>query len=136
MKKTLKTLLVLLTAALLVFSLASCDKSGSIKKAFEKEGYEISTVDAEDPTVQLLLSKDQLEDVKDYEIIVAKKGLASAIIIKFPGSGDVKDFYTTEDKDGKKDTSKYEEAKEDGYINGNCVIITLSENAVEIFEKA
>ncbi|MBR2721451.1 MAG: hypothetical protein IKC31_05365 [Clostridia bacterium] len=137
MKKTLKTLLVLLTATLLVFSLVSCgDKSAAIKKAFEKEGYEFSTVDAENPVVQMLLDEDALENVKDYELIVAKKGLDSAVIIKFPNAGAVKDYLTVEDKDGKKDTSKYDEAKEKGLINGNCIIFALTDSPKEIFKKA
>ena len=56
--------------------------------------------------------------------------------MKFPGAGDLKSFLTVEDKDGKKDTSAYDKAKEDGYINGNCWLLTLSSDAKDIFKKA
>lgn len=135
-----KRILVLLTALVLVFSLASCgDKSGSIKKAFEKEGWTVKTVNADDTGVktilEILLSDEQIEKASEYEIILCTNGiLNSAIVMKFPSSGDLKDFLTVEDEDGKKDTSAYDKAKENGTINGNCLLITMSSEAKEIFK--
>ena len=135
--KTLKKILVILTAALLVLSLASCDKSGSIKKAFEKEDYTVTVVDANNGTVKnlldLALSDDQMEKIAEYEIILVSNGLLNtAAIIKFPSAGDLKDFLTVE-KDGKKDTEAYDTAKENGKINGNCLLIGGSDEVEEIF---
>ena len=137
--KNLKRALVLLMALVVVFSLTSCDKSGSIKKAFEKEGWTVKTVNAEDSGVKtvlkILLSDKQIEDLANYEIMWCTSGiLNTAVVIKFPSSGAVKDFLTVEDKDGNKDTSAYETAKENGTINGNCLLITLSSEAKEIFK--
>ena len=56
-------------------------------------------------------------------------------VIKFPSAGDLKDFLTVE-KDGEKDTSMYDEAKDDGTINGNCLLITAGSEAKDIFKKA
>ena len=134
-----KRILVLLTALVLVFSLASCgDKSGAIKKAFEKEEWTVKTVNADDTGVktilEILLTDEQIEKASEYEIILCTKNVInSAIVIKFPSAGDVKNFLTVE-KDGKKDTSAYDKAKENGTINGNCLLITMSNDAKEIFK--
>ena len=135
--KILKKILVILTAALLVLSLASCDKSGSIKKAFEKEDYTVTVVDATNGTVKnlldLALSDEQMEEVAEYEIILVSNGLFNtAAIIKFPSAGDLKNFLTVE-KDGKKDTEAYDTAKKNGKINGNCLLIGGSDEVEEIF---
>ena len=137
--KNFKRALVLLVDLVLVFSLTSCDKSESIKKAFEKEGWSVKTVNADDSGVKtvlkLLLSDKLIEDLADYEIIWCSNGvLNQAVVIKFPSSGDLKDFLTVEDKDGKKDTSAYEKAKDNGSINGNCLLITSNSEAKEIFK--
>lgn len=135
----LKRILVLLTALVLVFSLASCgDKSAAIKKAFEKEGWTVTTVNTEDTGVKtvlkIMLTDEQIEKVSEYEIIFCAKSITkSAVVIKFPSAGDVKDFLTVE-KDGKKDSSAYDQAKKDGNINGNCLLISLSSDAKEIFK--
>ncbi len=145
MKKALKSALLLLTAMLLVVSLVSCDKANSVKKAFEDAGYTVTSAKATDEEVQtllkLLLSEEQLKDAEDYEIILCKMdGLLNigktAVILKVSSSGDLKDFLTTEDSDGKKDTSAYDKAVEDGNVNGNCMIFTLSDDSREIFKKA
>ena len=141
MKKFVKSLLVLALAGLMMLSMVSCgDKSGSIKKAFEKEEYTVTTVDSTNDVVKgilsVVLSKEQMEEIAEYEIILCTKGFASAAVVKFPSAGELKDFLTVEDKDGNKNTDMYDKAKKDGTINGNCLIFTLSSSAVEIFKKA
>lgn len=140
MKTMLKKLALIALAALMVVSLVSCDKSNAVKKAFEKEEYNVSTVDSENALIKGLLTaalnEEQMKELSEYELILAQKGLSIALIVKFPGAGDLKAFLTVEDKDGKKDTSAYDKAKEDGYINGNCWLLTLSSDAKDIFKKA
>lgn len=142
--KILKQVLALSLACLMLVTLVSCDKSGSVKKAFEKEGYTVSSVKADDESVQsllkILLNEEQIKKVGEYELILCTpEGLLNAanlaLVIKVPSSGDLKDFLTTE-TDGKKDTSAYEKAEKDGLINGNCLILTLGSEAKEIFKKA
>lgn len=144
MKKVLKSILALSLACLMLLGLVSCDKSGSIKKAFENKDYTVKTVNASDESVQsllkILLNEEQMKKVGDYELILCTpSGLLNAanaaLIIKFPGSSDLKDFLTTE-KDGKKDTSSYDKAEKEGWINGNCLILTLGSDAKDIFKKA
>ncbi len=141
MKNILKKVLLVALAALMLVSLVSCDKSGAVKKAFEKEEYEVKAVKYEDldsitkGILELALNDDQEEKIAEYELIICKKGLDSAVVIKFPSAGDVKDFLTVE-KDGEKNTEAYDKAKEEGVINGNCMIITGASSAKDIFKKA
>lgn len=143
--KILKKVCAVSLACLMLLGLVSCgDKSDAVKKAFEKEDYTVATVSASDEGVQtllkILLNEEQIKKVSEYELILctpkgALNALDTALIIKVPASGDLKGFLTTE-KDGKKDTSAYEKAKDEGWINGNCLILTLGSGAKEIFKKA
>ncbi len=142
MKRALKLISLSLVLVLLATALVSCgDKSGAIKKAFEKEEYKVEEVNADDSAVKTLLAilnlnEEQKEEVAKYEILVCTKGISSALIIKFPSAKDLKAFLVTEDKDGKENAALYEKAEEDGWINGNCLILTLSSNALTIFKEA
>lgn len=143
MKNIFKSVLALSLALVMLLALVSCDKSGSIKKAFEKEEYTVTSLKSSDLTENDLvvtvldaagLTEEQIEKLGKYELIWATKGLSNGLIVKFPGSGDVKSFLTVK-KDDKDDTSMYDKAKEDGRINGNCLFIGTS-NAKDIFKKA
>ncbi len=142
--KTMKRMLALALVAVMLLAMVSCDKSSAVKKAFEKAEYKVETLDAENENVKailsLMLNEDQMKKVAEYEVIyVSMDGLVNvlkkAVIIKFPSAGDVKDFYTVE-KDGKKDTSAYEKAEKDGWINGNCLILTASSDCLTVFKEA
>lgn len=140
MKTMLKRISVFALAALMMLALVSCgDKSSAVKKAFEKAEYKVETVNSDNaivkPILAAALTEDQMKDLSKYELILCVNGLNIAVIIKFPGSGDIKTLLTVE-KDGKKDTSAYDKAKEDGNINGNCMIITTSSDAKKVFNKA
>lgn len=138
----MKKILVVLTAVLLVVSLVGCnsDKSAGIKKSFEKAGWTVSTVKADSENVLIdglldsLLDEEQREDLSNYELMFCVNGLKAALIIKFPSASDLKDFLVTEDEDGKKDTSAYDDAKEDGRINGNCLLLSTSNDAKKLFK--
>lgn len=145
MKSMLKNILALSLVLVMLLSLASCgDKSAAIKKAFEKEEYTVTVVNADDEDarglLKLLFNEEQIEEISEYEIMLCKQeGLLNvgktAIVIKYPSAKDLKAALTVE-KDGKKDTSAYDDAVEKGNINGNCQIITLSDDSREIFKKA
>lgn len=142
MKKSVRILAVVMALLMMTFALVSCgDKSEAIKKAFEKEEWEVSIVDSDTAGVktllEIMLTDEQMEKADDYELILVNSGLLkSALIIKCASSSDLKAFLTIEDKDGNKDTSMYDDAKEDGIINGNCIILTLSGDAKDIFAGA
>lgn len=141
MKKKLGIVSVVCLALVMAMALTACSAAGGIKKNFEKEGYTVTSVKVEDDssaeaTLKALgLSDDQLNNVKKCELITVSKNLNSAVIIAFPGASDLKDYFTVEKEDGSKDTSAYDKAKEEGYIKGNCLLITISSDAKEIFNK-
>ena len=140
MKKILKRIVSVALVCVMVLSLVSCDKSGSVKKAFEKEDYKVETIDSSNAVIatvaDLILNDEQMEKLADYELILCKKGLSVAVIVKFPSGSELKSFLTVEKEDGTKDTSTYDKLKEEGAINGNCLCLTLSSDAKAIFENA
>ena len=143
MKKFISAISMALLTVILAFTLAGCDKSGAIEKAYEDAGYNVTvTTTKENSTVKGLLAKvlneDQQKEIDKYAIIYANKNLVdNVVIIKFGSSGDLKDFLTVEDKDGNKDTTAYDKAKDNGYINGNCyLILGYTKESLEIFKNA
>lgn len=140
MKKTLVRVFTLVLATLMIFALVSCDKSKSVQKAFEKEGYDVTSVKASDSAIGTIigstLTSEQREHLDEYELMLCKKGLLdSALVIKFSSEKELKEFFAVE-KDGKKDYSAYDKAEKDGLVNGNCYIITISGNAKDVFKGA
>lgn len=143
MKNILKSVLALSLTLVMLLALVSCDKSSAVKKAFEKEEYTVTSLKSSEMTDNEIvkgilkeagMTDDQIKELASYEIILVSKKLSNGLIIKFPGSGDVKSFLTVK-KDDKDDTSAYDKAKEDGRINGNCLFIGTS-SAKDIFKKA
>ena len=128
MKKLVKLLSLVLVASMLLVCLASCDASGSIKKAYEEAGYEVKILSAEDDDVRAILlllefDEEEIEDMEDYEFIFCTKDFVkTALIIKFPNAGELKDFLIVEE-DGEKDDSAFRAAEDAGKINGNCLLI-------------
>ena len=139
MKKLLVGVVSALMAVLLCLSLTGCDKSGNIKKAFEDEGYTVTVVNTDNDTAKSLLSvaltKEQVEKAGEYGIYLCTGKAVPALYIKFSSAGELKDFLTVE-KDGKKDTTAYDNAKEKGFINGNCYLLPTVGKPLEIFKKA
>ena len=140
MKNVWKKIVSVALICVMMLSLVSCDKSEALKKAFEKEGYEVTVVDSTNPVIntiaKVMLNDEQVEKLADYEMILCKKTPNVAIIVKFPNSAELKSFLTVENKDGTKDTAIYDELNEEGFINGNCLCLTVSSDAQAIFEKA
>ena len=143
MKKTIKLIALSLVLVMAIAMLASCgDKSAAIKSAFEKEDYEVTSVKYEDLSsgyqtiIETILGKEAAENMADYEIMTCKKVIPLAIVVKFPSENDIKSALTVTDKDGNASTAIYDELKEDGAINGNCLILTLTPGALEIFKNA
>ena len=158
--RQIKKMLVFLLASLLIFTLVSCgNKANSIKKAFEKADYEVASLAGDDEDVAGLIALLGLskEAVAEYEFIVCNekeegstasglggfledlgnafdKALPDAVIIKFPSTGELKDFFTVTDANGNKDTSHYDLANDNGQINGNCYLIVGGEAEKDIFK--
>ena len=129
MKKFLKLLFIAL-AVVVIAAFAGCsDKSGAIKRAFEKEGYEVTTINgADNETLKSWLSDEKLDEIGQYEVITCSKSLLdSAIIFKCPSKDAIIENMGQEE---------YDKAVEDGLINGNCYLFTLAPGAAEIFKNA
>lgn len=138
MKKYLKGLsiamLVLVSVCALAF--AGCDKSGSIQKAFENEGYTVTSVDTKNEQVQAVftlvgLTDDQKQEIGEYSALLCVNGVNVAVVVKFPSEDKIKEFLSTEDS-----TAAYDKAKENNLINGNCYLLTVSSGAKTIFKNA
>lgn len=135
MKKFLTAMATILAVVVMALTLAGCsDKSGSIKKAFEKEGFEVSAVKAEDSELlKEILTDEQEKDIDKYEVFscLKKNGLLdtqSATIIKFPSKDEIIKAIGQE---------KYDKAVESGLINGNCyLLLPLGKDVVNIFKNA
>lgn len=133
MKKFLKALTAVLAVVILAVALVGCgNKYGSIKKAYEKEGYEISEliVSEKESELKTYISTEQYDKIKDGKLLTCtKSALLFAFVVTLGSTDKVKDFYGSEDK--------YNKAVEDGYVNGNCILLVGSTSAVrEIFKKA
>lgn len=135
MKRILHIFALVLAASLLL-SLVACDNAKSVKAAFEEAGYTVTELKADSDEAKTALrffgvSEDDIDDVDDYSLILCKKGITgltgAAAIVKFPSSGELRDFFVD---DG--DTTLYDKLKDEGHIRGNCWLVGGSE---EIFGK-
>ena len=120
--KLMKILTLSLMLAL-ALSLVACDKSADIKTRFEEEGYTVSSLPGNNSKVRAIftlagLTEEEIDELEDYEIIFCEKSIYSALYIKFPSSGELRDELT---EDG--DATAYNEAVEEGRVNGNCLLI-------------
>ncbi len=136
MKKFLCGLSMALLTIILAFTLAGCNTDGKIKKAFEKEGYTVTATTVEEnkeatAVLSALLTEDEMKDANKYGIIVVSKAIVNTgVIIQFPSSGKLKETLN------KNDDKAYDKAKEDGFVNGNCYLVSISPDVIKIFKNA
>lgn len=136
MKKFLKALTAILAVAVLAFALVGCaNKYGAVKKAYEDAGYTVQEIKASDYETQLKstlnVSDEQYECIKDNNILFASKGVVSiAVVLSFTNNDELKDYCS------KKTEEFYQQMVDGGYVNGNCLLLTLSSSAREIFKNA
>ena len=133
MKKSLKVLSLVLVLVMAVLTLASCSQYNALKSAFEKNGFE-ENAKLEDlaEKVKTELEKDEL--AVTLHLMTKKKSLASALIIEFKSTEDMKKAYDDSEtiKGIMKDISKNDDVKEfvktleeSGYVKGNCRVLPL-----------
>ena len=135
MKKFAMIVSILLVAVLSV-AMVGCSMYGSLKKAFEKEGYEEVT-ELED------VAKKEKEEAKkdnlEVNLHAMKKvdGLKSTLvlIVEFKATEDMKKFYEdsetvkgfVKDVSDNEDVKAWQEAMENaGYAKGNCLVFTVN----------
>ena len=128
--------------AVTVLALAACSNYGSIKKVYEKEGYEQSE-EFEEMYANFYAAFVDEETEEEYGVKINIHILIKdadripeifpdfAIIIEFDCSEKKMKEYM-EDEDIK---DAYDEARKKGYIKGTCVLVYGSDDALEIWEK-
>lgn len=129
MKKVLVAISTALLIVILALTFAGCGKSGQIKSAFKKAGYEITAVAVEDSKdlSGLLKTDEQKELINKYEVFTCKRDARVATIIKFPS------LEIMEEVLGEK---TFETKTDDGYINGDCYFVSGSTDALYVFKNA
>ena len=135
MKKIIGAISVSLLTVILALCLAGCNTDGKIKKAFEDEGFTVTSTTVEDSDsakafLSALLTEDEMKDANGYGVITVNKTIRSGIIIQFPSSGKLKETLN------KNDDKAYDNAKEKGFVNGNCYLISIDPGVIEIFKNA
>ena len=134
MKKFTRLLALTLVLSLALVSLASCDKSKSIKKDFEEAGYSVSVISAKSDKAEAIFTllgytEEEIEEISEYELIYCVAGITkSALIVKYPSAGELKDELIDEGSE-----AYYNEQKEAGKIRGNCHLIYGIGGAADIF---
>lgn len=129
MKKIFKRIACLFGALAVMFSLASCSTVNKIKKAFEAEDYKWETIE---------VSSKAKENGVDG-LYSATKSLNIAIIVEFSAK-DADELVKKIKEDGiignKLLDTILSGISDSAVVNGNCLILTLSQSAQEIFKNA
>ena len=137
MKKFTKILAMTLVVAMFVVMLVSCSSYGKIEKAFEKEGYVLKnaddektgTIETDEGTITYTIHTFQ----KEGEGILGgiTEGLSTAIVWEFGSDKDLaKAMANNEDM-----MELLEDAQESKLVNGNCFLMTINPDAIEIFNS-
>lgn len=133
MKKFTRVFALALVLSLALLSLASCDKSESIKKDFEEAGYTVSVISAKNDTAEAIFAargytEEEIEEIAEYELIYCVDGIDRALIVKYPSAAELKEELID---DGSK--AYYDEEVAAGRIRGNCHLIYDFGGAEDIF---
>lgn len=135
MKKWIIISIVLVIILALILSFILCDKSKMIADAYTARGLTVSIETLENDWVHAFLDDlppEQLEKVSDYKILYAyvpegENIIYRAVIVVCPSIFEAKRFL--------KDCGNglYEEKKNSGMIQGNCILFALNYGIKEIF---
>lgn len=139
MKNAVKIISIMLVVVLSVVCLASCSTYGAIKSDFEDAGYTLQNADnektgeieTEDGVITYTIHTFQKEG--DGGLLGSlTQGLSTAIVWEFASDADLSKAMAN-DEDMK---AKLEEAQESKLVNGNCFLMTINPDAVEIFNQS
>ena len=137
MKRFISVLACVMLAVVTAVSLCACSTFGSVKKAYEKEGYE--EVEVSDEAKKQYENSEDYKKIKDVVTIhIFKKGLLEwAIIAEFKSTKEMeealKEHVTAEDA-----KNIYDELQKQPYISGNCMLLNyllITPGAYEIFKS-
>lgn len=141
MKKLTKVLALVLVLATLALTLVSCSTYGNVKKAFEKEGYtESEDVEKLAKDYKEKAEKDNLAVqlhvfTKGAEKLTDVLNIDAVLVYEFNASDDLKKAMEEKESikglvnDILKDENvndAYNTLVEMGYVNGNCLVISLN----------
>ena len=136
MKRTVRTWLLFLLAALLATSLVACDTWDTVEKNFIEAGWEPVVVDpdndAEGRALLLrLIEEKEINKLPECEIIVCKKGgiVPLAGILRFSSGAQLRRYLDSLEGDA------YATARKEGRIRGNCYLFYAGYGAIEIYTK-
>ena len=138
--KKFKSVIAIVLALTMVFALCGCNKLPDIQKAFEAEGYELdnnSIIAAGlnkfvEIAAEVVAEEGETaeEVVKSY---VFKSGLKFGLVIEFKNTEDLQKFYA-ESSESLKGFVK--DMSETDFMNGNCILISVSSEMYDIFKNA
>ncbi len=144
MKNTVRILALALVLVMSITCLVSCSTYGGIKKDFENAGYVLQNADneksgeisTEDGVIKYTIHTFQKEsnDNSGLGAIIGGIGsmLSTAVIWEFASDKDLAKAMS-ENADMKEALTK---AQESELVNGNCFLMTINPEAVEIFNSS
>ena len=138
MRKTLRIVALVLVLAMSVMMLASCSTYKSIKSDFEDAGYTLQnednektgTITTDDGDITYTIHTFQKEG--DGILGGITSALSTAIVWEFKSDKELAKAMA--DNEDMKDA--LEEAQESELVNGNCFLMTINPDAIEIFNQS
>lgn len=144
MKNTVKVIALILVLAMSITCLVSCSTYGGIKKDFEEAGYVLQNADNEktgeiktdDGVITYTIHTFQKESSDNTGLGAIVGGITSAlstaVVWEFASDKDLAKAMA-ENADMKDALAK---AQESELVNGNCFLMTINPDAVEIFNAS
>ena len=144
MKNTVKVIALILVLAMSITCLVSCSTYGGIKKDFEEAGYVLQNADNEktgeiktnDGVITYTIHTFQKESSDNTGLGAIVGGITSAlstaVVWEFESDKDLAKAMA-ENADMKDALAK---AQESELVNGNCFLMTINPDAVEIFNAS
>ena len=112
------------------FLFAGCNKYGVIKKAYEDAGWTVSTeIEQYQDQINTAIAEENREDIADVHVFV-KNIVSVAIIVEFKSTESLVEAV----ENSATLQGFIEDAQNSDYVSGNCVLITLSPAALEVFK--
>lgn len=133
MKKKSVLFTCILLAVTMIMVLCGCSTYGSVKKAFEKEGYtENSDFEAYQAQVVEALGED-FKDVCSVHLMTVEGTLKYALILEFKSTKEMEE-QINESENLKE---KIKDVQKSDLVSGNCVLLSynLLTNALDIFKS-
>ena len=136
--KTLRIVALVLVLAMSVMMLASCSKYNSIKSDFEDAGYTLQNEDNEKTETvktddgELTYTIHTFQKEGEGFLGGISSALSTAIVWEFESDKDLAKAMA-ENEDMKDLLTK---AQESELVNGNCFLMTINPDAIEIFNQS